>query len=231
MMHFTFCYWCSAEADRTVFRFVGLKQKFKEKLRNRLNYFISSWEVRDGWVLRVRVSKVHLLRTMNCLFRIFTTNPPIVIWLEEWWAHWPTFSILPTTQLWRPTRHIKTSPYSYSSSSSSSSLIQSMVIQNLLCLGERRPSNTLSDSDGRLFACVFKSLKCVRRLPRSGFCLLWAAAAAGAASGGGSTSTPEIYDTPVPGLLYSKQTGGGGESREAAYIMLSNGGREETITL
>lgn len=124
----------------------------------------------------------------------------------KWWAHWPTFSIPPATQLSRPTRHIKTS----SSSSTSSSLIQSMVIQNLLCLGERRPSNTLSDSDGRLFACVFKSLKCVRRVPRSGFCLLWAAAAAGAASGGGSTSTPEIYDTPVPGLLYSKQTGGGG---------------------
>ena len=105
-----------------------------------------------------------------------------------------------------------------------------MVIQNLLRLGERRPSNTLSDSDGRLFACVFKSLKfaSLRFLPPL------SAAAAGAASGGGSTSTPEIYDTPVSGLLYSKQTGWGGggvESREVAYIMLSNGGREETITL
>lgn len=148
--------------------------------------------------------------------------------LVKWWAHWPTFSIPPATQLSRPTRHIKTS----SSSSTSSSLIQSMVIQNLLCLGERRPSNTLSDSDGRLFACVFKSLKCVRWVPRSGFCLLWAAAAAGAASGGGSTSTPEIYDTPVPGLLYSKQTGGGGkEQRSGLHYAIKWGQRGNNYTV
>ena len=99
-----------------------------------------------------------------------------------------------------------------------------MVIQNLLRLGERRPSNTLSDSDGRLFACVFKSLKfaSLRFLPPL------SAAAAGAASGGGSTSTPEIYDTPVSGLLYSKQTGwggGGGRGRRSCLYYVIKGGQ------
>lgn len=54
----------------------------------------------------------------------------------------------------------------------------------------------------------------------------------GAASGDGSASTPEIYDTLVPGLLYSKQTGGGVRRRGGLHYAIKLGQpREETITL